>query len=97
MGRKKRANPFYVVLVVVGVAFAITACAYGVMAVKELHAGTNFSEYDDAAADGYDATDMRFVEFMDRNGVRIMIWEIGILAVATFLSIGTDRFWSGEE
>ena len=29
---KKRVNPFYILLVIVGIAFCITATAYGVMA-----------------------------------------------------------------
>ena len=36
MARKKPINPFYVVLVIVGTAFAITASAYGVTAMRAL-------------------------------------------------------------
>ena len=35
---KKSANPFYALLIVVGLAFVVTAAAYGVMAVRESRA-----------------------------------------------------------
>lgn len=96
--RKQRVNPFYIVLVVVGVAFAVTACAYGVMAVKQMHA----SEWivtparQDTSDLGAPSTnsDRRFVEFMDEHGVSILLAEVGILALATVAAIGTDDWWS---
>jgi hypothetical protein len=35
--KKSRTNPFYVLLVIFGVAFSLTACAYGVMAFRAVH------------------------------------------------------------
>ena len=35
---RKSANPFYALLVLIGLAFVVTATAYGVMAVREARA-----------------------------------------------------------
>lgn len=86
--RKKRVNPFYVVLVVAGVAFVVTACAYGVMAVKQLH--VSYVSIEQVQADA------SFVSFMDEHGATVMMMELVVLGVATFAAIGTDRFWTGE-
>ena len=56
--RKKHVNPFYIVLVVAGLVFLLTACAYGVMAVKQLRAPHTLPAQVEA--------DASFVEFMDR-------------------------------
>lgn len=86
---KKRVNPFYVILVLVGVVFVVTASAYGVMAVKQLHAAqTPWT---------MPTQDASFVLFMDQHGPRLMLVEIVVLAIATAAAIGTDSFWSGED
>ena len=71
---------------IAGTAFALTACAYGVMMVKML---------DPTKAAG-DETNQFFVNFMDQHGVTIMLVELGLLAVCTVAAIGTDGFWSRE-
>lgn len=73
-------NPFYVLLVVVGAAFAVTACAYGWSARLKLDP-QHFDQH------------LAFVEALDRWGVTAMIVELAILTVCTFLAIGTDEFW----
>ncbi len=78
--RNKATNPFYVVLMVVGVAFALTACAYGWSARLKLDPET----FDRNTA---------FIEVMDRYGMVSMIVELALLTVLTFLAIGTDEFW----
>lgn len=88
LSRKKRVNPFYVLLVIAGVAFCLTACAYGVMAVKELHAPR--------ATAAQIAADSQFVALMDEHGPMAMLIELAVLGFATVAAIGTDRFWSGE-
>lgn len=94
---KRRINPFYVLLVLAGVAFAVTACAYGVMAVKQLHASqaplTGLPAVEVAGAEL--TSDRRFVAFMDRYGVTLMLAELGLLGFTTVAAIGTDRWWSG--
>jgi len=86
--RKKRVNPFYVVLIAAGVAFLLTACAYGVMAVKQLRAPQTLAAQVES--------DARFVEFMDQYGPKAMLVELTILGFATFAAISTDRYWSGD-
>lgn len=82
--QKKVINPFYVLLLVVGVAFVITACAYGVMAVKML----------DPVEVTEDARSSRdFVTFFDQHGMTLLLAEIGALAVLTFAAIATDDYW----
>jgi hypothetical protein len=73
-------NPFYAMLVVVGVAFAVTACAYGVMTVRGL--------------DPHASDEQGLVGLMDRHGLAIMAVELMLLALLTALAIGTDEYWS---
>jgi hypothetical protein len=80
MPQPKAINPFYTLLVVVGVVFAITACAYGVMTVRGL--------------DPHRVGEGGLVSLMDRHGMTIMIVEIALLAVLTVAAIGTDEFWT---
>ena len=82
MAKSKRqaSNPFYVVLMVVGVAFALTASAYGWSARLKLDPET----FDRNPA---------FIALVDRYGMLSMIVELGLLTVLTFLAIGTDEFW----
>ena len=80
--RKQTANPFYYVLLVVGVTFALTACAYSVMTVHKMEpsptpAGSTAGTW--------------IIEFMDDHGATTMITELVVLAVATGAAIGTDR------
>jgi len=86
--RKKHVNPFYIVLVVAGLVFLLTACAYGVMAVKQLRAPHTLPAQVEA--------DASFVEFMDQHGPKAMLIELAILGVATFAAMSTDRYWSGD-
>ena len=75
-------NPFYVVLVLAGIVFCVTACAYGVMAYRGVaaHAGSNSPD-----AGG-------LVAFMDRHGGMLLAVELAILAAATAGAIGLDEY-----
>lgn len=85
MARRKEAfNPFYALLVVVGVAFALTAFAYGVMALRAVDPRA-------VAAEGSGAT---LLEFLDHWGVTLMMGELVVLAAATFGAISTDGYWA---
>jgi hypothetical protein len=79
-GTRQLANPFYVLLLVVGVAFALTASAYGWSARLKLDPDT----FDRNAA---------FIAVVDRYGMLSMIVELALLTALTFLAIGTDEFW----
>ena len=79
MSRAKPVNPFYAVLVVVGVTFALTASLYGVMTVRNL--------------DPRAAEPSGLIAFMEQHGVTLMVFELGVLALLTFAAIGSDDYW----
>ncbi|MEQ8786655.1 MAG: hypothetical protein RIC55_10170 [Pirellulaceae bacterium] len=81
----KATNPFYVLLMAAGTAFALTACAYGVMAVKMLDPAQVAEEGDSSRF---------FVETMDQHGMPIMLVELAVIALSTVAAIASDGFWS---
>jgi hypothetical protein len=83
---KKRlpTNPFYLLLVVVGVAFSITACAYGTVTYRALRVGTS----EVAAPIAW------LVFFLDRFGAQLLAGELVLLSLATVGAIGTDGYWT---
>ena len=84
---KKSANPFYALLLLAGIAFAITAVAYGVMALQEADAGRR-GEQVDAPQEKHP-----LIAWMSRHGDAALLTELAFLAVFTFGAIGTDDFW----
>jgi hypothetical protein len=80
---RKSANPFYALLVVIGLAFVVTAAAYGVMATREAR----------AAATGTPATDHALMRWMHEHGNTALLSELALLGACTFGAIGTDEFW----
>ena len=76
----KIVNPFYAALVVVGIAFAMTACAYTVM---------SFQHLDPHALDQPGMSTL-----MKQHGLTILVVELGLLAVLTVAAISTDDFWA---
>ena len=84
MPRKRSAiNPFYALLVVFGIAFAVTACAYSVMTLKAVRPG-----------DAQESTGgTALLAFIDQHGGQLMGGELALLAVATVGAIATDRYW----
>lgn len=77
---KTGSNPFYAVILITGVLFAITAFAYFTMSVRD--AGNPAS------------TSQGFMFVMARYGLQLLIAEIVVLAIATFGAISTDEYWS---
>lgn len=77
---KEATNPFYAVLLVMGLVFVVTACAYGVMMVQTLQQG------------GPPPSAM--VTWLEANGTWLLAGETVILAVLTFGAIGTDGYWT---
>jgi hypothetical protein len=80
---KKSANPFYALLILAGLAFVITAAAYGVMAVRESR----------AAVDGKPVAVHPLMQWMHEHGNIALLTELAILGVCTFGAIGTDEYW----
>ena len=86
MGKVKEApNPFYILLIVAGIVFAVTACAYGVMA---FHAVKTASATVDSIGVNW------LLEFMAEHGTLLLGVELGVLAIATVGAIGTDQYWT---
>ncbi|MFO0871315.1 MAG: hypothetical protein U0935_20520 [Pirellulales bacterium] len=80
---KKPGNPVYAVVVAAALLFALTACAYGVLMVRDSHpsaAGT--------------APESGLLAFLDRHGFRLLLGELAVLAVATVTAMATDDFWT---
>ncbi|MBI1902949.1 MAG: hypothetical protein HYS13_17770 [Planctomycetia bacterium] len=74
-------NPFYALLLLAGLAFVVTACAYGVMAFR----GTKGEALGDKSPG--------LLVFLDRHGALVMGIQIGVLAVASAGAMLTDNFW----
>lgn len=73
-------NPFYRALLVVGVVFAISACAYGVMTVRGLNPRL--------------ADEQGLMGLMSQHGLTILVVELVLLGILTVAAIGTDDFWT---
>lgn len=94
MPKRNPINPFYVLLLLSGCAFAVTACAYGVMTVRQLH----------RTRQAIEATDS-FTEVVDEHGVSVMIVELVLLGIGTVGAIGYDQHldkrqasrWAGKQ
>jgi hypothetical protein len=78
-----RTNPFYVLLVAVGIAFLVTACAYGVMAYRDVA----FSAADRQIASS------GLIGFIDQHGMTALAVEVGLLGLFTVGAISTDSYW----
>jgi hypothetical protein len=79
----KYINPFYGLLIPVGVAFVISASAYGVMAVRDTS----------RSASGEPKEQTGLLGFMDRQGVWVLGTEVLLLGLLTGCAIGTDEIW----
>ena len=77
----KITNPFYALLVPVGIAFVISASAYGVMAFRDTMRSTAGEPKEQAGLLG----------FMDRHGALVLGIEIVLLGVLTTAAIGIDE------
>lgn len=86
MPQKKAVNPFYVLLVIVGVVFGLTACAYGVMTVK-MSTAAGIAENLDSPA----------IRFLNDHGLVVLAVEIALLALTTFAAMGTDSYWTKDK
>lgn len=100
MGFKKGFNPFYVLLVIVGTAFCLTACAYGLMAMRALRPDRSHDVRaiagSSVAADANGSTrpgPHQLLAYMERNGEKLLLIELAVLTVATFAAMGTDSYW----
>lgn len=82
----KFVNPFYGLLLIAGIAFAMTAVCYGVMAFREARPVV--------AADGARAIEQHpLLVWMSKHGEKTLLIELAFLAAFTFAAIGTDDYW----
>jgi CDP-diglyceride synthetase len=87
MSLKKWKNPFYALLIPVGMAFVVTVFAYGFIAFMEVNA-TN----PEARAQ----VRHPLFEWLNKNGSELVTWELAVLGVLTVGAIGTDHWWTSE-
>lgn len=81
----KFANPFYGLLLVAGIAFLMTAVAYGVMAYRDRDMATSVTA---ATAERHP-----LMLWMSDHGNAALLTELGALAVFTIGAIATDDYW----
>ncbi len=81
--RKEAFNPFYGLLVVLGIAFAVTACAYGLLTLRGLR-GIDLST-------NLEPTSL--MGFLHHHGGATLAVELVLLALATFSAMATDDYW----
>jgi len=87
---QKFANPFYGLLLVAGIAFALTATTYGVMAFRGARPPVANAEADARDEDGERHP---LLIWMDNYGETALMAELALLAMFTFGAIATDDFW----
>jgi hypothetical protein len=90
---EKFANPFYGLLLAAGIAFVITATAYGVMAFRDRDAHLVTAGPAQAAA----SDEHPLMAWMREHGQTALLGELAALAVCTFAAIGTDDYWQRRE
>ncbi len=73
-------NPFHGLLVLSGVAFVVTACAASLI-------------FADAARGRSRLVRSPFVRYFEQDGVRLMTWELGVLAICALGAVATEPFW----
>jgi hypothetical protein len=88
---EKFANPFYGLLLAAGLAFALTAVCYGVMAFRGARPAVVVVA-DDVGGDAPPA-EHPLITWMSHHGEAALLTELGFLAVFTFAAIGTDGYW----
>lgn len=89
MSKRKPTNPFYILLLLAGCAFSITACAYGVMTVRQLNAGRSLGRHIDTPPTS--SSGIAFNELVDRHGAKAMTIEIIVLGIGTLGAIAYDQ------
>lgn len=87
VAKNKRArNPFYFLLVPVGVAFVVTSFAFGMMAYQQSRPGALPLE-----------GEVGVMPLLDRHGLTILGVEVALIAVFSCGAIATDEYWQRRE
>jgi hypothetical protein len=82
-------NPFYVLCVLVGIAFTVTACANGVMMLRS-NRGLDLSST--AFLSRTAPTEHPLMSFLDRYGMIILGGEVAVLAAVSLAAIMLDHY-----
>ena len=80
MSGRRHTHPLYYLVGVLGVAFTVTACAYGVMSFRSDRGGDMYSR----------ATNAGLMSLMREHGGTVLGVEIIALAVASVAAIAAD-------
>ncbi len=88
MPQKKRKNPFYTLLIPVGLAFVVTGFAYGFMAFQMVNTGASGAER---------FADHPLFTWLRTHGTTAILVELAVLAVLTIGAISTDHLWTQED
>jgi len=83
--RNKPANPFYALLVMAGVALAVTGCIYAIVLSRAHHP---------AMAAATHTAEHPLFRLVDRHGTTVLLVELAVLGGASILAMATDRFWT---
>lgn len=78
------ANPFYTLLLVVGVIFLISVCAFGVLTVKMMSP---------ESAGEILAAESGIMYWLDQYGVIILLAELAVLGVLVVAAMASDDYW----
>jgi hypothetical protein len=79
--KRKSFNPFYVLLVLVGLLFCMTAIGQWVLMVRSGRLGPQ------------DLKESPIMRLMDQHGMMLLLAELAVLGVATVGAITTEDFW----
>ena len=80
--RKELPNPFYLLSVIVGVAFTVTACAFGLLILR-----TNRGLYSPET----DPSEQPLMNLLDQHGLALLGAEVAVLAAVTIAAIALDH------
>ncbi len=85
MARREPINPFYVVLLVVGVLFFVTAAAYSVMTLRSDRLGRDAQTV---------AVSSGLMQFLDKHGGTLLGAELLLLGICTAAAMASDDYWT---
>lgn len=88
MAVSKSRNPFYLLLLPVGVVFVVTAFAYGFMAFQAVNGSPAEIEANRSHP---------LFTWLRSHGDAAMLIEIAVLGVLTTAAIATDRWWDSDK
>ncbi|MBX3432726.1 MAG: hypothetical protein KF847_05365 [Pirellulales bacterium] len=85
MPAANRRNPFYALLIPAGMAFCVTAFAYGFMAFQAVNA---------VRGEATRHAGHPLYRWLNAHGTTAMLVELAVLAVLTIAAIATDDHWA---